>query len=73
MAADDEIEYDEPEPLITSGPELAAAYGLPWPSDSCNCCGGRVLDGRCCSWDNPEITPEKRPVHCVCPTGGEPR
>lgn len=56
-------------PLITSAPELAAAYGLPWPADSCHCCGARILDGRCCSWDNPEIT---RPVQCVCPTGQPP-
>ena len=64
----DTIPTDAPQDRepITTGPDLAAAYGLPWPADSCHCCGARVLDGRCCSWDNPDIN---RPVHCVCPTG----
>ena len=62
---------DAPELLITTGPELAAAYGITWPAGACTCCGAQIYDGRCYSWDNPEIS--NRPENCTCPTGGEPR
>lgn len=61
------VDAIEHKPLITDPVELAAAYGLPWPADACSCCGAKVRNGRCDSWDNPEIT--NRPVHCACPTG----
>lgn len=54
-------------PLITDPVELAAAYGLSWPSDSCRCCGAPLHNnGRCNSWDAGVID---RPEACTCPTG----
>lgn len=38
-------------PLIDDPAELAAHYGLPWPADACQCCGGRIIAGRCLGAD----------------------
>lgn len=55
--------------LITDPVELAAAHGIPWPADSCRCCGAGLHNGRCNSWD---ADVDGRPDNCTCPTGGTP-
>jgi hypothetical protein len=63
--------------LIDDPAELAAHYGLPWPADACQCCGGRIIDGRCLGADRCHrgrcagLTAEEQPrMTTTDPTGG---
>lgn len=53
--------------------ELAAHYGLSWPADACRCCGARVIDGTCLSYESATAN-AGRPADCTCPRAdvGEP-